>query len=64
MGGFWCWDEQSCDARKDKNPELMSSRFAPDNMNALDGMFNQNKTLNPLFWNSNQVFAWYCSSDG
>lgn len=64
MGGFWCWDKQSCSERLHNNPELMSSSKSPPNMNALDGMFSTNKSSNPLLWDANQVFVWYCSSDG
>lgn len=43
---------------------MITSSKSPPNQNNLDGIFSTNQTQNPLLWDANQIFVWYCSSDG
>jgi len=72
QGGGWCWDIKSCEDRWNTAPYFMSSKGLPKTMNdstliahwvAHGGITSSNETINPYFYNSNQVYVWYCSSD-
>jgi hypothetical protein len=63
-GGVYCDDySYQCSARQ---PALTTTPPAGDGMVAqvaLGGVFSTDPTLNPDFYDGNQVFAYYCSSD-
>ena len=67
-GGGWCWDDQSCLSRY---PDLKSSKWLPPTMTENfvlnhtyhKGILSTNSSINPLFYNANHVYLWYCSSD-
>jgi len=62
-GGFlYCWDQATCDNRYEKNPELMSSDFAPDTKDPT-GLMSSDCNLNPDWCDANIGYIFYCSSD-
>jgi hypothetical protein len=63
MGGFWCWDAETCDSRYHNNINMMSSKELPEMWQWGGGIFDDSKELNPDFYDANSVWAWYCSSD-
>jgi hypothetical protein len=61
QGGFWCWDEESCEERKGIYPNLMTStKWTPTK--TLGGIFSPDASVSPLS-TANRVFVPYCSSD-
>lgn len=71
QGGGWCYDETSCLNRQKNSPKYTSSTLCPLTMNdsttiagtGHEGILSSNKSENPIFYNANQVYLWYCSSD-
>ncbi|ELR17816.1 uncharacterized protein ACA1_029380 [Acanthamoeba castellanii str. Neff] len=63
MGGFWCWDAESCAERQKRAPYLISLAGYKEQWSGPVGIFAQNETTNPLFHNVNHVYVLYCSSD-
>jgi hypothetical protein len=62
VGGGFCWSVDSCNQRKEKYPQLMTSRGMPPSLEA-DGILSDSATVNPDFYNANSVVIHYCSSD-
>jgi hypothetical protein len=70
-GGGWCYDTASCASRNVSTPHFMTSKLLPavlnDNTVSRDvnhgGINSASATVNPHFYNANQVYVWYCSSD-
>jgi hypothetical protein len=68
QGGGWCWDEESCKTREVK---YTTSNVCPENLTDTEtiggsqhqGILSSNQTLNPYWYNANQVWLWYCTSD-
>jgi len=60
-GGYWCWDETSCQERYQTLKFDMSSS-GWGKLFAQDGIFSTVQANNP-FANANMVFVKYCSSD-
>jgi len=71
QGGGWCYSVDSCASRLKYSPYWMTSTFCPPNMTdfttisgvAHGGILSSNATINPNFYDANQVYVWYCSSD-
>lgn len=61
-GGFWCWDEATCDGRWKTSRGLMSSTVWPKSVN-YGGILSTDVPLNPAFGNATMVYVPYCSSD-
>eukprot|EP01113_Clastostelium_recurvatum_P034231 TRINITY_DN4617_c0_g1_i3.p1 TRINITY_DN4617_c0_g1~~TRINITY_DN4617_c0_g1_i3.p1 ORF type:complete len:390 (+),score=63.77 TRINITY_DN4617_c0_g1_i3:3-1172(+) len=70
-GGGLCWDKVSCESRWQYSSHFMTSTQLPlvlnDTTMSQDvnhwGINSSNKTANPHFYNANQVYIWYCTSD-
>lgn len=70
-GGGFCNDIPSCQARWKSTEHFMTSTQLPEILNdtAMSpdvnhwGINSGNETANPHFYNANQVYLWYCSSD-
>jgi len=62
QGGSWCWDEQSCKDRYANSPGLMSSKPWGTTM-GISGLFDQNQTANPHWYDASYAYLPYCSSD-
>ena len=76
MGGAWCWDRASCQARSQKQPYLMSTAMLPANTSGTAhqdgipdkvlrsaGITSIEAELNPFYSSWAHVHIWYCSSD-
>jgi len=71
QGGGWCWDIGSCQGRQQSSPYWTSSKYCPTAVNDTQdisgvphgGILSSDPTINPDFYNANQVYLWYCSSD-
>eukprot|EP01105_Mastigella_eilhardi_P009196 TRINITY_DN2186_c0_g1_i1.p1 TRINITY_DN2186_c0_g1~~TRINITY_DN2186_c0_g1_i1.p1 ORF type:complete len:384 (+),score=91.38 TRINITY_DN2186_c0_g1_i1:45-1196(+) len=63
QGGHWCWDDATCMERNASSPSMMSSKWWPDSMSGLSGIFSDDPVANPSFWAANQVYVTYCTSD-
>jgi len=70
-GGGYCYDIPSCRERFAETPHFMTSKLLPaelndetesDDVNHL-GINSGDPLPNPHFFNVNQVYLWYCSSD-
>lgn len=63
-GGWWCWDNTSCQQRAASSPTLVSSADWPQTVNSSEmGLLSGDPTANPDFYNANVVYLGYCSSD-
>ncbi|NP_001161614.1 notum protein precursor [Saccoglossus kowalevskii] len=61
-GGWYCFDDDSCQSRWESMRGLMSStRWTPEK--AGSGLLSPDPEENPNWWNANKVFIPYCSSD-
>jgi len=56
VGGFWCWDEATCDGRYKTSIDLMSSSQWPQSVN-FGGILSQDAPLNPAFHNASMVYG-------
>jgi len=71
QGGGWCWDIPSCASRWKYSQYWMTSKDLPATMNDTDcigpachgGILSSDPKINPYFYDANQVYIWYCSSD-
>ncbi|KAK9498545.1 hypothetical protein O3M35_003154 [Rhynocoris fuscipes] len=61
-GGWYCYDEISCNSRWNRMQHLMSSKHWPERRN-VGGILSTNPEENPHWWNANHVFIPYCTSD-
>jgi len=64
-GGFWCWDDESCDERWNYpvfGRAFMSSEGMPKRM-PFGGIFSRDPGENPEWANVNTAIGAYCSSD-
>ncbi|XP_073990486.1 palmitoleoyl-protein carboxylesterase notum isoform X2 [Rhodnius prolixus] len=61
-GGWYCYDDQSCNSRWNRMQHLMSSKLWPEHRN-VGGILSTNPEENPHWWNANHVFLPYCTSD-
>ncbi|XP_061588773.1 carboxylesterase notum2 [Cololabis saira] len=61
-GGWCCYSKQSCDARYQNIPRLMSSTGWPQTKKG-SGILSSQAGENPHWHNANIVFIPYCSSD-
>ncbi|MEW5985732.1 MAG: pectin acetylesterase-family hydrolase, partial [Chloroflexota bacterium] len=61
-GGGACFDSAECDTRRQEQFNLTSSTRWEETM-PLKGIFSNDPERNPGFWNWNQVYVKYCSSD-
>lgn len=61
-GGWYCYDQQSCNTRWQRLRHLMTSRHWPNTRNA-GGILSPNPEENPFWWNANHVLVPYCTSD-
>ncbi|MEW5985713.1 MAG: pectin acetylesterase-family hydrolase [Chloroflexota bacterium] len=61
-GGGACFRDQDCSQREREQPKLTSSDQWDPSV-SLGGIFSINEERNPDFWNWNQVYVKYCSSD-
>jgi hypothetical protein len=70
-GGGFCYDTPSCQQRWQSTKHFMTSTQLPEILNDTTvspdvnhwGINSGNATANPRFYNANQVYLWYCSSD-
>jgi len=70
-GGGFCVDIPSCTSRWNGQRHFMTSKQLPAILNDTTlsqdvnhwGINSGNATANPHFYNANQVYLWYCSSD-
>eukprot|EP00026_Physarum_polycephalum_P004876 Phypoly_transcript_04900.p1 GENE.Phypoly_transcript_04900~~Phypoly_transcript_04900.p1 ORF type:complete len:383 (+),score=41.65 Phypoly_transcript_04900:775-1923(+) len=70
-GGGFCQDIPSCQSRWQYTKHFMTSTLLPEILNDTTlspdvnhwGINSGNATANPHFYNANQVYLWYCSSD-
>jgi len=58
QGGGWCFDENSCLYRMKNDPFLMSSNTWPKQYSP-DGLFDQNATLNPDWFDATYAYLPY-----
>ncbi len=65
MGGFWCWDTETCKLRASRDLNMVSSKQLPPTWDWAEHgtIFDEDQNRNPNFWNANSVWAWYCTSD-
>ncbi|GBM62538.1 Palmitoleoyl-protein carboxylesterase NOTUM [Araneus ventricosus] len=61
-GGWYCFDEKSCNHRWSRSRNLMSSTLWPETR-SVGGILSPDPEENPYWWDANQVFLPYCSSD-
>ncbi|KAF6773035.1 hypothetical protein AHF37_07754 [Paragonimus kellicotti] len=61
-GGWYCFDNETCQLRESSTFALFSSNFWP-RKRAFDGILSISPVLNPLYHDYNSVFIPYCSSD-
>eukprot|EP00118_Oscarella_pearsei_P019300 m.204177 g.204177 ORF g.204177 m.204177 type:complete len:368 (+) comp39642_c0_seq2:45-1148(+) len=61
-GGWYCFDEQSCDERLRLTPQLMSSEKWPLSYDG-EGILSDKQEENPNWYDANAVMVGYCSSD-
>ncbi|KAG8178958.1 hypothetical protein JTE90_013114 [Oedothorax gibbosus] len=61
-GGWYCFDERSCNNRWSRSRHLMTSTLWPDTR-SVGGILSPDPEENPYWWDANQVFVPYCSSD-
>ncbi|XP_071038282.1 palmitoleoyl-protein carboxylesterase notum1 isoform X2 [Parasteatoda tepidariorum] len=61
-GGWYCFDEKSCNNRWTRSRNLMSSSLWPDTR-SVGGIMSPDPEENPYWWDANQIFLPYCSSD-
>ncbi|RVE75694.1 hypothetical protein OJAV_G00001530 [Oryzias javanicus] len=61
-GGWCCYSKESCDARYQNIPRLMSSSVWPQTKRGT-GILSSRAEENPHWYNANLVFIPYCSSD-
>ncbi|GFS74372.1 palmitoleoyl-protein carboxylesterase NOTUM [Nephila pilipes] len=61
-GGWYCFDEKSCNHRWSRSRNLMSSTMWPETR-SVGGILSPDPEENPYWWDANQVFLPYCSSD-
>uniref|UniRef100_A0A3B3DDP3 Notum pectinacetylesterase 2 n=1 Tax=Oryzias melastigma TaxID=30732 RepID=A0A3B3DDP3_ORYME len=62
LGGWCCHSKESCDARYQNIPRLMSSSNWPQTRRGT-GILSSRAEENPHWYNTNLVFIPYCSSD-
>ncbi|XP_035715762.1 palmitoleoyl-protein carboxylesterase NOTUM isoform X2 [Folsomia candida] len=61
-GGWFCFDERSCQNRWLRLKNLMSSSAWPHHKH-VGGILSGDPNENPYWWSANHVFVPYCSSD-
>ncbi|KAI4458352.1 notum-related [Holotrichia oblita] len=61
-GGFYCYDDRSCQSRWLRQRHYMTSSQWPE-IRDVGGILSQNVDENPYWWNANHVLIPYCSSD-
>ncbi|XP_071444966.1 palmitoleoyl-protein carboxylesterase NOTUM [Hetaerina americana] len=61
-GGWYCYDQVSCQNRWLRLKYFMTSKQWAETRN-VGGILSQNPEENPYWWNSNHIFVPYCSSD-
>ncbi|KAJ3615358.1 hypothetical protein NHX12_018925 [Muraenolepis orangiensis] len=61
-GGWCCYNKETCDARYQNIPRLMSSSVWPPTRKG-SGILSTRAEENPHWYNTNIVFIPYCSSD-
>eukprot|EP00698_Gefionella_okellyi_P007143 TRINITY_DN173_c0_g5_i1.p1 TRINITY_DN173_c0_g5~~TRINITY_DN173_c0_g5_i1.p1 ORF type:complete len:209 (+),score=30.15 TRINITY_DN173_c0_g5_i1:40-666(+) len=62
QGGWWCWDEDSCNQRAQQSPAMVSSKTWGHQIE-IGGMISDNATVNPNLFFANHVYLPYCTSD-
>eukprot|EP01112_Ceratiomyxa_fruticulosa_P017961 TRINITY_DN5686_c0_g1_i1.p1 TRINITY_DN5686_c0_g1~~TRINITY_DN5686_c0_g1_i1.p1 ORF type:complete len:389 (-),score=55.64 TRINITY_DN5686_c0_g1_i1:105-1271(-) len=70
-GGGLCYDKDSCEYRWNTTEHFMTSTQLPPILNDTTkspdvnhgGINSGSKEANPHFYNANQAYIWYCSSD-
>uniref|UniRef100_A0AAY4CQ87 Uncharacterized protein n=1 Tax=Denticeps clupeoides TaxID=299321 RepID=A0AAY4CQ87_9TELE len=62
LGGWCCYNKESCDSRYKNIPRLMSSADWPQTRKGT-GILSTQVEENPHWYNANTVFVPYCSSD-
>jgi hypothetical protein len=62
QGGYWCFDEPSCQARLSESPTLTSSSGWSQTA-WFTGLLNSTAQVNPVFYEANMAYVMYCSSD-
>ncbi|MEW5985059.1 MAG: pectin acetylesterase-family hydrolase [Chloroflexota bacterium] len=62
-GGGACFQDADCREREREQYNLTSSEQWDPSV-SLDGLFSIDPERNPDFWNWNQIYVKYCSSDG
>jgi len=63
MGGSYCWNEASCDARRRHDSTQMSSKGLAATLSINSGIISDNVKDNPYFAAYNKVQLPYCTSD-
>lgn len=58
-GGYCCYDEAVCFARAKSSPQLTSSKTWPANVSMSAGIFSDNSSYSPTFYNANKVYMGY-----
>ncbi|XP_046398101.1 palmitoleoyl-protein carboxylesterase NOTUM [Ischnura elegans] len=61
-GGWYCYDQMSCQNRWLRLKYFMTSKQWAETRN-VGGILSQNPEENPYWWDSNHIFVPYCSSD-
>uniref|UniRef100_T1E107 Notum n=1 Tax=Dendrocoelum lacteum TaxID=27895 RepID=T1E107_9PLAT len=61
-GGWYCFDDNTCQSRKRTHYDLFSSEFWSSERQ-LGGILSNNERINPGFYDFNAVYIPYCSSD-
>eukprot|EP00026_Physarum_polycephalum_P010963 Phypoly_transcript_11152.p1 GENE.Phypoly_transcript_11152~~Phypoly_transcript_11152.p1 ORF type:complete len:398 (+),score=40.12 Phypoly_transcript_11152:45-1196(+) len=62
QGGGWCYDEPTCSQRNSTSNRMMSSKTWT-NVWYPSGIFDQNTTNNPDWYDATYVYLPYCTSD-